>query len=278
MQIKQIHTFGTSHTEGGGFEFDDKPELIDLYKDCGEELVKSNFSWPHQLHKLIGVPVINHSKSGYGDERMYRKFFEVLANSTEEELKSKLFIFEFSQMGRKEYYCNAIDSHVINNYWGIDKSGNAFHDFNQYDPETLHISVTNDYNNHNNLLTNDIRDTYSDFFKKTYNPSILHQKVSKDAIMFLITLRELNINFITISRPFFTEEHFSRFILNGIIENELTLGGELNLVSFIIDNKLTITDETNGKHKDGHAGLEGNRVIADIIYKHIVRKIQFKYI
>ena len=272
-KIKEIHTFGTSHTEGGGFEFEYKPELFELYKDSGEEFKKFNFSWPGQLQKLSNIKVVNHAKSGYGDERMYRKFFKILSETSLEDLDGKLFIFEFAQIGRKEYYCNSINSHVINNYWGVDKDGNHFHDFNEYNPETLHISVTNDYQNHNRLLMPEIQTIYQEFFKKTYNPIITHETISRDALMFLFTLRELNINYFVVSRPFFTEDDFNRFILHGIVDNEIHFNeGYCDLVSYIIDNKLTITDETNGEHQDGHAGLVGNKILAKIIYESILKK------
>ena len=272
-KIKEIHTFGTSHTEGGGFEFEHKPELFELYKDSGEEFKKFNFSWPGQLQKLSNIKVVNHAKSGYGDERMYRKFFKILSETSLEDLDDKLFIFEFAQIGRKEYYCNPIDSHVINNYWGVDREGNHFHDFHEYNPETLSVSVTNDYQNHNHLLTTEIKDVYVDFFKKIYNPLIVHETISRDAVMFLSMLNQLNVNYFVVSRPFFTENDFNRFLLNGIIDNEIYFkDGFCDLVSYIIDNKLTITDETNGHHQDGHAGLAGNKILAKIIYESILKK------
>ena len=272
-KIKEIHTFGTSHTEGGGFEFEYKPELFELYKDSGEEFKKFNFSWPGQLQKLSNIKVVNHAKSGYGDERMYRKFFKILSETSLEDLDGKLFIFEFAQVGRKEYYCNSIDSHVINNYWGVDNEGNNFHNFYEYNTENLIVSVTNDYQNHTPLLTTEIQDVYVEFFKKTYNTDITHETISRNGVLFLSTLNELNINYFVVSRPFFTKDDFSRFLLHGITDNEIHFKeGYCDLVSYIIDNKLTITDETNGEHQDGHAGLVGNKILAKIIYESILKK------
>ena len=68
--IKKIYTFGTSFTEGGGFEFD----TIDykykkLYENFDEDYSQYNFSYPGQLQKLIpNIEVINLAKSGYGNE------------------------------------------------------------------------------------------------------------------------------------------------------------------------------------------------------------------
>ena len=52
--IKKIYTFGTSFTEGGGFEFDIlQPQNLKCYQNLGEELTRFNFSYPGQLQKLL---------------------------------------------------------------------------------------------------------------------------------------------------------------------------------------------------------------------------------
>ena len=71
--IKKIYCFGTSFTEGGGFEFDTRPSVKYIYSGIGETISQSNFCWPGQLKKLLpNIEVINLAKSGFGNERMYR--------------------------------------------------------------------------------------------------------------------------------------------------------------------------------------------------------------
>ena len=88
--IKYIHCFGTSYTAGGGYEFDgdspfrnqDSEYIINLKKETkqkypNEEQTQYNFSWQIQLQKLVDsnkIKVLNHFKTGYGNERIYRKF------------------------------------------------------------------------------------------------------------------------------------------------------------------------------------------------------------
>ena len=116
--IKEIHCFGTSHTEGGGFEFFNQNIASKLKKIYTEQpFTQFNYSYPGQLQKLIGsgVKVFNHGKSGYGNERMYRIAYDLIMNN-EDSLSEKLFIFEFSFLGRKEFYSNTLKDHFIVNY------------------------------------------------------------------------------------------------------------------------------------------------------------------
>ena len=43
--INKIYCFGTSFTEGGGFEFEQNSKLYELYGSLGEEMTKANFSY-----------------------------------------------------------------------------------------------------------------------------------------------------------------------------------------------------------------------------------------
>jgi hypothetical protein len=54
--------------------------------------------------------------------------------------------------------------------------------------------------------------------------------------------------------------------------------GTRNMINYAFENKLTITDETNGKIEDLHCGLKGNRFIAQKIAKHLNLKIELKMI
>jgi hypothetical protein len=68
--LKNVYCFGTSYTEGGGFEFSDPnrirmggedlliekdSKLVRLYDHLGIELTQFNFSWPGQLQSLVDL-------------------------------------------------------------------------------------------------------------------------------------------------------------------------------------------------------------------------------
>ena len=79
-KIKYINCFGTSYTAGGGFEFDgDKNPLNNLYSGLETPLTQFNFSYPGQLKKILdeNVKVTNYAKNGYGNDRTFRKIYEL---------------------------------------------------------------------------------------------------------------------------------------------------------------------------------------------------------
>ena len=101
--IKYIHCFGTSYTAGGGHEFngttndrnvnsktsDYVRDLIYFYKKKypNEEQTQFNCSWPGQLQKLVNdeIIVLNHAKSGYGNDRMMRITNDIVNDIPNEE-------------------------------------------------------------------------------------------------------------------------------------------------------------------------------------------------
>ena len=134
--IKYIHCFGTSYTAGGGHEFDatgpsrslnsSRPEarkhlenLIEVYskKYPNEEQTLYNCSWPGQLQKLLGedIQVINHAKSGYGNERMYEITYDIVSKPDFNK-DEHLFLYEFSALGRKQLWSNTLNQYIITNY------------------------------------------------------------------------------------------------------------------------------------------------------------------
>ena len=133
--IKKIYAYGSSFTQGGGFEWEgyNKINLNNFYSKFApeEEQTQFNYSWPGQLKKLSGgVSVINQGKSGYGLERAIRLGMEdVMTERNMRKLDKTLFLFEFPSLGRKEYYFNPIDDYIISNYtWKIDNDKNQFHE------------------------------------------------------------------------------------------------------------------------------------------------------
>lgn len=271
-EIKNIYCFGTSYTAGGGFEFNKEYnyKLIALYKHLEIPLNQKNFSWPGLLQKLIksNIKVHNLAKSGYGNERIYRKTLDVI-----EERNGKvddcLFIFEFSGLGRKEYYFNEIDDYVICNY-----------EFDETDIAKIQ-GIANTYFYQSDDITNIINNNeniFSEFIKKTI--SFKNQvKIYQRNLMLFINFLELNnINYLINGSISFNpkmDSMISKNYLNKIMQFKDKNNKLGDFVKYFNSYNLTLEDETKGIVKDGHCGYVGNKIISEMIFNHL---IDFGYI
>jgi hypothetical protein len=255
--MKEIHCFGTSHTEGGGFEFQSDSNNIELKKFYNEQpLTKENYSYPGQLQKLIGndIKVYNHSKSGYGNERMYRLAYDVLNNKTPN--KEKLLLLEFSQIGRKEYYSKSINDFFIANY-SFNENGSI---------ETLNMAQTY-FNPNIEDFQKLLKPSVYAFMKETIDFDIQEKNMKMNNIFFIHYLLNNNINFLLTTPPcFLLPFDLIQKIKNNLIEFEKDV---FDIYRFVEKNKLRIMDDTNNQIPDGHSGLEGNKKIAKIIFDKI---------
>ena len=186
--IKEIHCFGTSHTEGGGFEFMNREKSTELKKFYTEEpFTKENYSYPGNLQKLVGkdIKVYNHAKSGYGNERMYRLAYDVLNNETPN--NEKLLLLEFSHIGRKEYYSKSINDFFIANY-SFNENGSI---------ETLDMAQTY-YNPNIEDFQKLLKPLVYAFMKETIDFDIQEKNMKMNNIFFIHYLLHNNINFLLI--------------------------------------------------------------------------------
>jgi len=255
--IKEIHCFGTSNTEGGGFEFQHSSRNTELRKIYTEEpFTKENYSWPGNLQKLVGndIKVYNHAKSGYGNERMYRLAYEVLNNETPN--NQKLLLLEFSHIGRKEYYSKSINDFFIANY-SFNKNGII---------DGLNIAQTH-YNENVDDFENLFKPLVYEFMSETIDFDIQEKNMKMNNDFFIHYLLHNNINFLLTTPPqFLLPFNLKEKIEESLIEFEK---GVVDLYHFVKKNRLTITYETNSQIIDGHSGLEGNKNIAKIIFDKI---------
>jgi hypothetical protein len=256
--IKEIHCFGTSNTEGGGFEFQHSSRNTELRKIYTEEpFTKENYSWPGNLQKLVGndIKVYNHAKSGYGNERMYRLAYEVLNNETPN--NEKLLLLEFSHIGRKEYYSKSINDFFIANY-SFDINGIV---------EKLDIAETHYTTSYEDFLQHKFKPLVYEFMKETIDFDIQEKTMKMNNDFFINYLLSNKINFLLTCQPqFLLSFDLAQKIKNNLIEFEK---GVFDLYHFVKKNRLTITYETNTRIIDGHSGLEGNKSIAKIIFDKI---------
>ena len=283
-EIKYIHCFGTSHTAGGGFEFDSKVEdklnLKKIYSNSGEPLTQFNFSWPGQLQKLLDnkIQIYNHAKSGFGNELIYRKTFDIVSDNTFNSAEN-LFIFEFSHIGRQEYYLNEIQDYVIVNYDNLENMKNG--------DDNYHFELGKNYYYDSPKLINILnafKTTLISFFKQTKNESEILKEIDRNNTFFYSFLKQIKINFLFLVPPFGTylldDDSIEKFFTNfKEYEIPIFIGSEKynNFYDFMYDTapEFTISKETNYRIKDGHLGLRGNKLVAYNVYNNLIEK---KYI
>jgi len=281
-EIKYVHCFGTSHTEGGGFEFDSnshlKSDLKHIYKYSGQELTRSNFSYPGQLSNILNeigldVTVINHGKSGFGNQKMYRDTFDFIYNN-HGNLNEHLFIYEFSWIGRREYYLKSLNDYVVLNYFLDEKNNLTYNE----------IGHTYWYDTDSKLdKLKDFEETLIPFFDATSNEREIIRETERNNSFFYSFLKTLNLNFLLLNPPeaavYLPEKE--REILYREYKNHtinLDMGDDLetSFNELINSKKYSITKETRGYIKDNHLGLTGNNLLAQNIYNSMVKNEYIK--
>jgi hypothetical protein len=253
--IKEIHCFGTSHTEGGGFEFFNQNRASKLKKIYTEKpFTQFNYSYPGQLQKLIGngVKVFNHGKSGYGNERMYRIAYDLIMNNADS-LLEKLFIFEFSFLGRKEFYSNTLKDHFIVNYTILEDGANI-----NGISQTYFVNHNETYE----LLKNKV----VPFVKETMQGQNQIKTLKMNNKFFIDFLLQQNINFLLATPPYGEKTDFKEDLKDKCIAYTDT---ENTLYGYYFRNGWTITEESGGFINDSHAGLYGNNKSAKRILETI---------
>jgi hypothetical protein len=268
-KIKYIHCFGTSYTAGGGFEFEsdyrcNKDMLLSIYGHLNEEFTQYNFSYPGQLQKLVrkNIQVINHAKQGFGDDRSIRLAYDLIQNNYFKN-EQNLFIFEFSGLGRDEFFLKEINDYIVCNY-NIDfDSKNNF--------RFKYIGSARDYH----YDTKEIRekvDKYDNFFisylENFGDLDSFRSKLERQSNMFITYLESKNINYLLITPPFIGNNlDTSKQIEFG---DGIYLKKNNDFVKFINENKLTIRYETTQNILDDHAGLNANKIASMCLYNKLV--------
>jgi hypothetical protein len=253
--IKEIHCFGTSHTEGGGFEFFNQNIASKLKKIYTEKpFTQFNYSYPGQLQKLIGggVKVFNHGKSGYGNERMYRIAFDLIMNNTDS-LSEKLFIFEFSFLGRKEFYSNTLKDHFIVNYTILEDGANI-----NGISQTYFVNHKETYE----LLKNKV----VPFINETMQGENQINTLRMNNKFFVDFLLQQNVNFLFATPPYGGKSDFNQDLKDKYIPYT---NNQNSLYGYYFNNGWTITEESSGFINDSHAGLYGNNECAKRILETI---------
>lgn len=282
-KIKYIHCFGTSYTAGGGFEFEStdlekRKKLRDFYSGTSERMTEYNFSWPGQLSKLLKsngyhVEVKNHAKSGYGNERMYRLVYDIIKSKNFNK-DEHLFLLEFSSVGRKEFYSTEFNDYLIFNY--------DVRDITNYDNWQVAHSYFYD-DDEKQLKLESIRDKVIDFFKLSIDVKEKEEEVNRNNLFFVNFLEFNKINFLFTECPLYVDADIYLMMYPDVVplknmepKHKIIFKHDSNIyngfVGYFHSKDLTITRETNGLFNDGHAGLHGNKEIANIVYNDLINR------
>jgi len=271
--ITDIYCFGSSYTAGGGFEFDSNwfdstdsefTENIKNWKeylDSQTETPKTHwhYSWPGQLQKLVGknIKIHNLAKQGNGNQRTLRLVYDLI-NSNEFRNDTSLFLFEFTWLARDELFCNYLNSHVVHNYsiendkFGVGYLANCHH----YDDNKTWKYLNSD----------EVRNPLNEYYKLFWNGHDQDKKMVRELEYMIGFLELLKIKWYQVESTL-EYKNINSSILNR--EYEIRFENDRSFYSYAITNKLLIEDDTNGKVKDSHLSLEGNKKVANIIFNFL---------
>ncbi len=280
--VKYINTFGTSYTEGGGFEWWKYPVVKNLYSKLGTMSYKNpsafDFSWPGQLQKLFiennqQIKVRNYARCGWGNERMYRKVYEII-HSKNFKREEHIFLFEFSDECRAEFWSVEKQKHFLVNYdyyIGPEREGLLYKQNVQpmfdYHQETF-IDEEDYYKRIAPMMT--------EFIRETYDETDVHRRIEQNQIMFCSMLEYLKINwFVSFPNVMCYKPDtglYYRFKDKLQLETKCNRGYQ-----FIIkEGGWDFSTETNGAWKDFHGGFAWSKACATHIFNDLCRRGIFK--
>jgi len=298
--MKKIYTFGTSFTEGGGFEFDLKHNVAEFYREIAKKenlpLEKFWFSWPGQLQKRLGsdIKVINLAKSGAGNDTMVRRVFDVVTDTTFKKENSILLI-ECAHSGRAEFFSNKINDHIIVNYHY--RRVDELHKGPEDNFETHFIPPKNidsiprphgmvfDYNvtskediEKNKKIVPQLSAMES-FFENFHSYDNWTDETDRQIQFLFDFLNHRKINYYIVEPHHFRKWNLNEWYKEEVFPNQIQFEHEgikfqnQGFVNFFSEQGWSITRETNGECNDGHMSLYGAKIVSDCIHKRILKDL-----
>ena len=275
MKYSEIRTFGTSFTQGGGFEYWLKPEVRTLYNGLNPMVDNTSFefSWPGQLDKIVDCKVVDYAKCGHGNERLYRKVYEQVSDESFNK-DEVLFLFEISSIGRKAIYSADFEEWGIYNYQfdsendRLDlKEGSDGFAFDWYKeqwgaPEDDNENNKLEWINRNKLIMNK-------FLHLTMDERSIVKSMEQNLAMFLSFCDKMKLNYYLVADESCIT--YNTPLLRGwqdkFLFDDLYLKWQIQY-----GNGIDITKETDGVVEDGHNGLGGNIFIANRVAKYLLKR------
>jgi hypothetical protein len=258
--IEKIYAFGTSHTAGGGFEFnvsDRYRKNPNLYKKIFDTEDHFDFSYPNILGRMINVEVVNLAKQGFGYERVNRKLIEVVS-SPKFNKDSSLVLIEISDWDRKEWYSKEIGKYFITN-------------FGPRSIDTLSFSTDYHYENKKEAeVISKYQNTLIDFYKITHNDyQYLISKLQESFIFMISFLQRFGVKFYLTNGGLPIEPKFKQQMNydSNIVEYKF----HKNVLNFVQDmSEFNIDKESRGIVSDNHQGVSVNLTIAEHIFNKMI--------
>tara|TARA_Y100000992_G_scaffold274086_1_gene216711 strand:- start:1736 stop:2632 length:897 start_codon:yes stop_codon:yes gene_type:complete len=258
MSYKYIRTFGTSYTEGGGFHYWVNKRIKILYNKLRPMVDNSmfEFSWPSFLQKKVTPKVINHARSGHGNDRIFREVYKVV-ESDEFNPSENLFLFELSALGRDEFYSKEIGE------WGVL---NYKMDWNNHSPTREGFGMGFNYFNQIHLGSDWI-DKHLPMFEtlvmETIDADVHLQTMIRKLKMFFCYCDAANLNwYIVADETMFVARPELRKWIHRFL-------GDKDYKGIFESAGETITDETGGHFADGHFGMHANQTIGLYVAKRL---------
>lgn len=275
--IKQIHCFGSSFTEGGGFEWWKYEEVKYIYKPyIGEytsEKTSFPFSWPGQLKKLIdgshqklkGDYVHNYGRCGWGNERTYRKIWEIVSKPTFNP-KEHLFLIEFSDTSRASFWSVEKQKHFLVNYdmGEPDREGLLY----KQDVEPVFDYHRKTFAGEEQYL-NGIAPMMTEFLKCTHDEGDVLRRVEQNQITFVSWMKEMDLNFLVplpnafCYKPMWHDRLFKFRVVGG---STGSCGHQYDIPQM----GYGFGKETHGIWNDFHGGLAWSEMIAMKVYNLMI--------
>lgn len=255
--IKKIYAFGTSHTAGGGFEYNTDRPNPSIYKRILDSENHFDYSYPSILGRMLDIDVINHSKQGFGYERVNRKIIEVISDESFNKDES-LFLIEVSYHDRKEWYIKDLDKYLITNFSArkIDELSHST-DYHYEDRKTCEI-------------IKDYKNTLIDFYKLTHSDeNYLIKQVQNSFIYMISLLNNLGIRYYLTNGSVPIEPMLEQKLdySDNVVEYKF---GDTITSDFISVDDILIRDESDGIVDDDHKGYSVNLTIAETIYNKLI--------
>ena len=250
--IKKIFVSGGSQCIAGGFIWDKEKKI---YSDKGI-IIKHNLdvAYPKILADKLGVELINEGAPGGSITRMIRKTYEFLFNETNK--NEVLIILEVPPGWRDEYY-----STEYKRYFNVT-IGNILSP-----NDTTDVASGNNPNDYKNIYKN-----VTNHFFNFIDDKLHLEKMMLNLLGLISYLKLNNIQHIIIDTgdfdTYLTRRKQSRNYNFVWFSDKF----EYPMWQWINENKLLIKDETNGLSNDEHMGIEGNKQVAEKLYKIIINE------
>jgi hypothetical protein len=255
--FNKIYANGCSFSCAGGFNYEVvRKQYKDILNIDTENYIE--YAYPNVVAKSLNADIYNDAQSGGSLNRIIRRTYQYIYDN-QTDLKNTLFMLEIPPGWRDEIYSNKLDR-FMNITWGTIKF-----------PDDDLTDITNG----NNIM--DMKKVHAELVSSFYNftNTDIEIKKSMNNFLGLLSFMKLqDIKFIIIDNAGF------QVFLNSInYKNDFDFvwfeGRQMYL--WFMESGLTISDEL-GIQSDGHAGIEGNKKIAEIILKYLSKMYPLKLI